>query len=128
MNTSDVELTAGNSQEYLLVLIAEEVKSFGRVIFSVTFFETLFRFTLPTRLSSRVEMNSLTMIGSGKYFFQRDKAINAYFHMSNLRFMCSVTVFYLAVVFNKGNVIGCGFDPQGDTKFIVQSYRCYVLE
>ena len=43
--------------------------------------------------------------------------------MGDLRFTCSVTVVYIAVVFKKGNAIRCGFYPQDNAEFVVQFYR-----
>ena len=61
----------------------------------------------------------IPVIGKREDLPERDKAIDGFFHMSDFHLACSVTMFYLAVMFKKGDIVRGGFYSQDDAKFIV---------
>ncbi|MEP9411652.1 MAG: hypothetical protein HRF42_09640 [Candidatus Brocadia sp.] len=120
MKASNVIFTTNNAQENLLVIVAEEVKSFVGVIVpgDVLCYFIEIKCANPVIVKGGNKFQ-IPMIGKREYLPERDKAIDAFFHMSDLHFICPVTMFYLAVVFKKGDIVCGGFYSQDDARFIV---------
>jgi len=120
LKTSDVVFSANNAQEYLLIIIAEEVESFVRVI---VFCHVLCNF-IEIECANPIIIKGentfpLPMIDKREYLPERDKTVDGFFYTSDLHLACSVTMFYLAVVFKKGDIVRGGFYSQDDAEFVV---------
>ena len=61
----------------------------------------------------------MTAIGCGEEFAQGRKTVNGLLHESPLAYSAAATMFYLTVVFEKGDVVDCGFDAEDEREFVV---------
>lgn len=120
LKPGDVELAAYDSLKHSLVIIVKEIEATVRPLIIEGGARNLVEITYPLAwvVDGRNKFK-VAMVSRGKNMLQRAQAVNGLFHGSPCHGSASVAMFYLTVVFIKGDVIGCGLDSEDETELIV---------
>src|ERR1035437_3744206 len=116
----NVELRALQGTQQTLLGALEEVQSLDRAV------PVTLRFAQPSQITrtrcgviqSRKELQ-IAAIAAGQNFTQVDQAIDTLLQGSDLAGAMSILVFHLAVVLEKGNIVGGGFQAQHAPELVV---------
>ena len=124
LETSDVEFAAGDGLEESLVLVVEKVESsVGMIVVKHGSGDLVEKSDARAAVVYSGNKLQIATVCRGKGHSQRSEAVYALFHVSPFHDASSVTLFYLAVVFEKGDIVGGGFDAQDKAEFVVHLDR-----
>jgi hypothetical protein len=65
----------------------------------------------------------IAAVGSLPTVLAGRQAVDGFLHRGSFGFLRAVTVFYLAVVLEKGQIVDCGLDPENEAELIVEFDR-----
>lgn len=120
LKAGDVVFTPGNGFKKQLIVLIKEIESGKRtiIVFGGTRKFVEFIIARTGIIDSRNEFE-ISTISSGKKFSQCGKTVNGLLHGSPFSFAASVAMFYLTVVFKKGDVIDGGFDAKDERELVI---------
>jgi hypothetical protein len=120
----DVEFAACDGFEQFLIVIIEEVETrIGALIIDDGARQLVEIPHSGTGIIHRGDELEVSTVGGGKDFVQGTEAVDGFFHGGPTHRRRAVAVFYLSVVLEEGNVVGCGFDAQDQGEFVVHLDR-----
>ena len=120
LQTIDVVFAPCNGLKEQLIIGIEEIETGERsvVVFGGTrkFLELIIS---GTGIVDRGDEFEVATIGCSEKFAQGGKAVDSLLHGSPLGFAGSIAMFYLTVVFEKGDVVDGGFDAEDERELVV---------
>src|SRR5215203_5517918 len=112
LHSSDIELAAQDGLEQRIVLCVKEVEGrIGAALLGNGLRKLVELISSITRILEGGKELQIPAIGGFQQFAQRGQTVNGLLHGRPFGFLGAIAMFYLAVVFEKGEIVDRGLDP-----------------